>query len=86
MMESESGIGEQNIQDQMPAKLEIVEMFEGLERRLENSFKMEIATMQADLGHLFKRVEDTEDKNDKQVFEIQELKHKSKIYKLARGK
>lgn len=73
-MESQTGKGEQSIQTQMPTKLEVSEMFEGLEKKLGNSFKTEIASMRADLGHLLKRVEDAEDKNDKQAQEIKELK------------
>lgn len=44
--------------------------------------------MREDLSHLLKRVEDTEDKNDKQALEIQDLKIKLKLkpYKLTRGK
>lgn len=59
---------EQSISVQMPTNLEITDMF----ARLENSIKTEIATMRADLGHLLKRVEETEDKTVKQAHEIKE--------------
>lgn len=70
-----SRIDEHRQEPQPPSKNEIAEMF----KALETSNKMEIGLLRTDLGNLLTRVEEAEDKMDKQEREILELKEQIKI-------
>lgn len=62
---------------QIPRKMEMTEMFS----RLKNAIKVEIYTLRADLGQLLTRVEETEERSDKQAQELRKLKEHVKICK-----
>lgn len=69
-----SSMEEQTNISQMPTKMEMMKMFV----KLENSMKSEISVVSVDMGHLWRRVEEAEEKTEKQSQEILELKNASK--------
>lgn len=56
--------------DQIPTKMEVLEMF----AKLKNSIKTVITNVRLDMGHLLRRVEETEELTGKQAQEILHLK------------
>lgn len=78
-METYEGDGEeQRSIAQMPTKIEMMAMFE----RMESLIKSEITNVRMDLGHLLRRVEEAEERTEKQTQEIAELKSQVKALQI----
>lgn len=77
-----SKMDEQSAGAQIPTKLEMSEML----LRLENAIKVEITTLLADLGQLLTRVEETEDRTDKQAQELSKLKEQVRTTQINQRK